>query len=57
MKKGRTKKMAEARKPYNFWTEEELEQLEQGLKLHGKDVLKLQEHLPNKSRQEIQSKF
>jgi len=49
--------MGEARKPHNFWTEEETEQLEQGLKLHGKDVLKLREHLPNKSNREIQGKF
>ena len=28
-----------------------------GLKLHGKNMLKLQEHLPNRSRKEIKNKF
>ena len=57
MKAGRIKEQGEARKPMNIWTEKELEQLEQGLKLHGKDVLKLREHLPNKSNKEIIRKF
>ena len=53
VKAGITKEQGESRKPSNFWTEEENDQLEQGLKLYGKNMLKLQEHLPNKNKKEI----
>ena len=56
-KTGRIKKQGEAWKPPNFWTEEENDSLEQGLKLYGKNMLKLQEHLPNRSKKEIENKY
>ena len=57
MKAGVIKEQGEARKPDNFWTEEENDKLEQGLKLYGKNMLKLQKHLPFRSKKEIVNRF
>ena len=57
MRNGHIKPQVEDKKPPNQWMEEEIDQLIKGLKLYGKDVLKFQEHLPNRSHREIQKKL
>ena len=57
MTAGKIKPQGEERKPFNFWTKEETDFLEKGLKLHGKNVVKLHEHLPNRSHKEIKNKY
>ena len=53
MKAGLIKEQGEGRKPRALWTEEENDYL----KLYGKNMLKLQEHLPNKSNKQIEDKY